>query len=142
MSENYCFVENGRIVEGPKKLPKVWRNVSGLDKDPENARALGWFPCTIMEPDFDPATRKRGERRDAISADGVTISWEVVELSAEELAQRARDAALGEIRRLEALETPRRIAEALLDLRQGGNGSGKAWLVQNRAKIAAERKKI
>ena len=28
---NYCLVEDGNIIEGPRGLPKSWRNVSGLN---------------------------------------------------------------------------------------------------------------
>ena len=49
--------------------------------------------------------------------------------------QVARDA-LAEIARLESLETPRRLAEAVLTV------EGKTWLEANRALIAAERAKL
>jgi hypothetical protein len=44
--------------------------------------------------------------------------------------------ALAEIARLENLETPRRLAEAVLTV------EGKTWLEANRALIAAERAKL
>ena len=50
-------------------------------------------------------------------------------LTAAELAQN-------EILRLEALETPRRLAESVL------TDEGKAWLTANRDKIATERGKL
>ena len=47
---NYCLVENGAIVDGPRGLPKSWRNVSGLNlMDPANLLKLGWLPCRIDE---------------------------------------------------------------------------------------------
>ena len=49
--------------------------------------------------------------------------------------QVARDA-LAEITRLESLETPRRLAEAVLTV------EGKTWLEANRALIAIERAKL
>lgn len=49
--------------------------------------------------------------------------------------QVARDA-LAEITRLESLETPRRLAEAVLTV------EGKTWLEANRALIAVERAKL
>lgn len=48
-------------------------------------------------------------------------------------AKAPRLAALAEIDRLERLETPRRLAEAVL------TEEGKAWLTNNRAAIAAIR---
>tara|TARA_R110000803_G_scaffold146355_1_gene212139 strand:+ start:485 stop:739 length:255 start_codon:yes stop_codon:yes gene_type:complete len=44
--------------------------------------------------------------------------------------------ALKEIRELEGLETPRRLAESVL------SDEGKAWLTANRDKIATERAKL
>jgi hypothetical protein len=48
----------------------------------------------------------------------------------------AAELALAEIHRLEALETPRRMAEAQL------TDEGKAWLTANRDLIATERAKL
>ena len=53
-----------------------------------------------------------------------------------EAVQAPKDAALAEIDRLEALETPRRLAEAVL------TDEGKAWLQANRNLIATERGKL
>lgn len=47
---NYCFVENNVIVEGPRGLPRSWRNISGLDLlDNDDLRVLGWLPVRIDE---------------------------------------------------------------------------------------------
>lgn len=48
----------------------------------------------------------------------------------------AREVIVSEIHRLEALETPRRLAESVL------SDEGKAWLTANRDKIATERSKL
>jgi hypothetical protein len=53
-------------------------------------------------------------------------------------ADIARDAVLAEIERLEAIETKRRIAEAMPD-DAGGTPDGRAWLAANRVAIAALR---
>ena len=57
------------------------------------------------------------------------------EEAAEAAAQPTR-AIHGELRRLESLETPRRLAESVL------TDEGKAWLTANRDKIATERGKL
>ena len=47
---NYCYVENNTIVEGPRGLPRSWRNISGLDMmDADGLRAIGWFPVRLDE---------------------------------------------------------------------------------------------
>jgi hypothetical protein len=41
----YCYVQNGQIVEGPKTLPKNWKNISALNKmSDEMLISNGWFP--------------------------------------------------------------------------------------------------
>ena len=51
-------------------------------------------------------------------------------------AAASRRTVMSEIHRLEALETPRRLAESVL------SDEGKAWLTSNRDKIATERSKL
>jgi hypothetical protein len=47
---NYCLVENNAIVDGPRGLPKSWRNISGLNwLSNDELRPLGWLPCRIGE---------------------------------------------------------------------------------------------
>jgi hypothetical protein len=47
---NYGYVENGQVVEGPIRLPRSWRNISGLDKmSTPSLQALGWLPWKIVE---------------------------------------------------------------------------------------------
>lgn len=49
---NYCLVENNVIVDGPRALPKAWRNISGLDMlDNDSLRELGWLPVRLEEGD-------------------------------------------------------------------------------------------
>jgi hypothetical protein len=46
----YAYVENGIIVEGPKGVPKSWRNTSGFNLLPqEELIALGWLPWRLVE---------------------------------------------------------------------------------------------
>lgn len=46
----YAYVKNGKIVEGPKGLPKSWGNTSGFNlmSDAELAQ-FGWFPWRLVE---------------------------------------------------------------------------------------------
>lgn len=47
---NYCLVENNTIIDGPRGLPRSWRNVSGLNwLSDDDLRSLGWLPCRIEE---------------------------------------------------------------------------------------------
>lgn len=51
---NYCFVENNTIVEGPRSLPRSWRNISGLDQMSDiGLQSIGWLPVRIDEGAVD-----------------------------------------------------------------------------------------
>lgn len=46
----YAYVKDGKIVEGPKALPKSWGNTSGFNlmSDVELAE-IGWLPWRLVE---------------------------------------------------------------------------------------------
>ena len=60
MSNLYAHILDGNIKQGPRTLPRSWRNVSGLHhlaKSPEGRerlRSLGWLPVEKNEPGHDP----------------------------------------------------------------------------------------
>jgi hypothetical protein len=46
----YAYVENGKIVDGPRGLPKAWKNISGLNLLPEaDLIQLGWLPWRFVD---------------------------------------------------------------------------------------------
>ena len=57
---NYCLVENEKITDGPRSLPKSWRNVSGLHlaSDAE-LKEKGWLPFVEQ-----PVTKSKYELKD------------------------------------------------------------------------------
>ena len=51
---NYCLVENNTIIDGPRGLPRSWRNISGLNLlNPEKLKELGWLSCRIEDGNVD-----------------------------------------------------------------------------------------
>jgi len=118
-------------------LPKNWRNTSNLDKVSDSVflKSLGWVP--LIEKS---ATLGENEVSDGwvqtITKESVTTTERKRDMTKEEREARSRDNAKIEINRLEALETPTRIAEAVL------SEEGKAWLQANRDLIAVERAKL
>jgi hypothetical protein len=79
----YCIVEGGVLREGPLNLPLNWKNVSGLNlASTAELKEKGWLPAVIVEPTFDKATHKKGERSVSIGTDDVNITWSTVELTA------------------------------------------------------------
>ena len=73
---DYCLVESGQLMQGPMRLPKSWRNVSGLNLGtPAELKEKGWLPAVLIQPTFDKATHKRATRSVSIGADDVTFTW-------------------------------------------------------------------
>ena len=132
----YAHVEDGSVPY-MGTLPKNWRNTSNLDKVSDSVflKSLGWVP--LIEK---PATLGENEVSDGwvqtITKESVTTTERKRDMTKEEREARTRNNALAEIERLEQLETPTRIAEAVL------SEEGKAWLQANRDLMAVERAKL
>lgn len=138
---NYCLVEDGKITDGPKSLPKSWRNVSGLHLATNaELKEKGWLPYSetlVTTGDYEVKV----DTTFVVSADGVAGTENKRDMTDEEKASRVISVAKDEITRLESQETPRRLAEALPD-DAGGSADGRAWLKANRDKIITERGKL
>lgn len=132
----YAHVEDGSVTY-MGTLPKNWRNTSNLDKVSDSVflKSLGWVP--LIEK---PATLGENEISDGwvqtITKESVTTTERKRDMTKEERDVRTRNNARAEIQRLEQLETPTRIAEAVL------TEEGKAWLQANRDLIAIEKAKL
>ena len=138
----YAHVENGSITHRGA-LPRNWRNISGLNKSDGNAsflKPLGWVPLVTVPVTLGPDETMDGEDV-VIGADSVTVTELKRAMTAQEISDRDSGAALSEILRLEEVETPRRLAEALSD-DCGGTAEGRSWFKDNRDKIAVERAKL
>ena len=138
---NYCLVEDGKITDGPRSLPKSWRNVSGLHLATDaELKEKGWLPYSetlVTTGDYEVKV----DTTFVVSADGVAGTENKRDMTDEEKASRVISVAKDEITRLESQETPRRLAEALPD-DAGGSADGRAWLKANRDKIITERGKL
>ena len=55
----YCLIEQVVITDGPRALPKVWRNVSGLNLlDDASLKIRGWLPCDdVPYPEYNKDTQ-------------------------------------------------------------------------------------
>lgn len=83
---NYCLVENGAVVEGPRTLPKNWKNISNLNVLPDpTLAALGWFPVVETKPDYDPRIQSRSGPVLTVEADQVTAVWTVADRPLDEV---------------------------------------------------------
>ena len=138
----YAHVEDGTVTYRGS-LPKTWRNISGLnlsEGDDDYLKTLGWLPYVEVSVEFDENETPDGEDT-VITETEVTSTQKKRAMTAQEISDRDSGAALSEILRLEELETPRRLAEALSD-DCGGTAEGRSWFKDNRDKIAKERAKL
>ena len=138
----YAHVENG-VITYRGSLPKAWRNISGLnlsEGDDDYLKTLGWVPYVEVPVEIGVDEMSDGEDL-VITETEVTSTAKKRALTAAEKTDRTNSEALEEILRLEELETPRRIAEALPD-DSDGSADGRAWFKANRGKIAVERAKL
>ena len=139
---NYAHVEDG-VVGHMGGLPKNWRNISGLNKsDGDDAflKTLGFLPLVEAPASLGANDVSTGWTT-SITASKVTNTQGKRAMTADEKTDRTNREALEEINRLEMLETPQRLAEALPD-ESGGSADGRAWFKANRGKIAVERAKL
>jgi|GEM_PF-5848599 len=138
----YAHVEDG-VITYRGTLPKTWRNISGLnlsEGDDAYLKTLGWVPYVEVSVEFGADETPDGEDT-VVTKTEVTATAKKRAMTDDEKINRDNSDALNEIFRLEALEIPQRLAEALPD-DSGGSAEGRAWFKANRAKIAVERAKL
>ena len=138
----YAHVENG-VITYRGSLPKSWRNTSGLnlsEGDDDYLKTIGWLPYVEISVEIGVDEVADGEDS-VITETEVTSTAKKRAMTDAEKTDRTNSEALNEILRLEMLEIPQRLAEALPD-DSGGSADGRAWFKANRAKIAVERAKL
>ena len=138
----YAYVEDG-VVTYRGSLPKTWRNISGLnlsDGDDDYLKTLGWLPYVEVSVQIGVDETSDGEDT-VVTETEVTSTAKKRAMTVQEIADRNNGKATAEITRLEELEIPQRLAEALPD-DSGGSADGRAWFKANREKIAVERAKL
>jgi len=88
MANNYCYIENGVVVDGPRPLYKSWRNVSGLHLMPdEKLKELGWLPWEEVHIDYDYKLSYRDGYIIDIQADKVIYTNVIKDYTAQQLKQ-------------------------------------------------------
>lgn len=87
---NYCLIEKGAIIEGPKPLPTNWKNISNLPALADiGLKDFGWLPTEYPESVFDPATQKRLADTYDIQTDKVVVIFNIEDKTKEELDAEA-----------------------------------------------------
>ena len=88
MAQKYCLIENGTITEGPKVLPKSWRNTSGLNLlSPVALRERGWLPYGDTKPAYNADTQYLTSEK-VISATTVVETYTVNDYTEAEMVTR------------------------------------------------------
>lgn len=88
---NYVHIENNTILEYHDKIPKNWKNISGLDlMTTEEQLGLGWYWVENLSDAHDPDTQYIAGYTYDILADKVVQTPQIISYTAEELAQRAQ----------------------------------------------------
>ena len=83
----YVKTENGSIVWGPGLLPRVWKNISGLDNlSAEALKELGWLPLIQAKSPYLRYVKENISYE--ITSDGVEEKCDFVELPSEEEEQQ------------------------------------------------------
>ena len=138
----YAHVENGSITYRGT-LPKTWRNISGLNLSKGNddyLKTLGWFPYVEVPVEIGVDETSDGEAT-VITETEVTATAKKRAMTDDEKISRNNSDAENKIFRLEELQPPQRLANALPD-DSGGSSAGRAWFKANRGKIAVEQAKL
>lgn len=88
---NWVYIESGAIKEYHDKLPRSWRNVSGLDKASSSLlRSLGWFPVNKVNVVVDEENFKTDGYEYTIKANSVEEKVKVVALTKKEKDDKAK----------------------------------------------------
>lgn len=135
----YAHTKDGQVIKTFNAKPKGVANVSfGANPSDEDLAAHNVYPVESIEPEFDPATQRRGGWGEpVIDGDTVTRTREVIDLTAEEVEQRRVASIDLEIEQIEASITQRMLRDAIL----APNGQGKQMLQEKENAIAALRSK-
>jgi len=113
---NYCLIEDGSIIEGPKRLPKSWKNISGFHLlDDSRLKEEGWLPfIDNSPPEHDDDTQYLKSKK-VIGVDNVTEIYTINDYSAEEM----------DVRILEAKN------QQIQGVQQSANNNLKDWTIHN-----------
>ena len=90
----YCLIENSEITDGPRTLPKSWRNISGLDLlDDALLKLRGWVPYANTKPAYNADTQHLTSEK-VISATTVVETYTVNDYTEAEMTTRIAAAKL------------------------------------------------
>ena len=91
LTGKYYYVDQGAVVDGPRDLPRAWKNISRLDKlSSDRLIALGWYPEDRVG--FDPIngnTQRRVNTSNVVNVDHVLSTWVTENLTQVELDAKA-----------------------------------------------------
>jgi len=104
--QKYCHQTSDVIDVSARRLPRAWRNISGLDKASSvELKAFGWLPVVYVDETYDSATKVRTGPTgcnvgDAVpsGADEVTVAYALRDKTPQEVDDDKRDQDLATLR--------------------------------------------
>ena len=88
MADNYCFIKDGVIKDGPRPVPNAWGNHSGLEHaDDALLKTIGWLPFEEVSLTYDPKTHGRDGYIEDIQEDKVVFTDKLVAYTVQEIKQ-------------------------------------------------------
>jgi hypothetical protein len=86
---NFVHIENNTILEYHDKIPKNWKNISGLDlMTPEQQLSLGWYPVTNLSDAHNSDTHYIAGYTYDIFTDHVVQTPQIIAYTEEEVETR------------------------------------------------------
>ena len=80
----YCLLDRGTLVDGPRDLPTVYQNISGFHLYP-HPEEFGWVPLVNSpRPSYDPKTHRLVPRNE-VQGNRVLVVWDLVAKTPEEI---------------------------------------------------------
>ena len=88
MPIQYCLVQGGQVIDGPKFLPKSWMNISGLNLlGPAELKIHGWLTYGNTKPAFNADTQYLTSEK-VVSSGAVDETYTINNYTTEQLASR------------------------------------------------------
>ena len=99
----YCQIDGAVVVDGPKRLPNGWNNISGFDNlSDAELKALGWLPYVNNAPEYNSDLQYLTSVN-VVGEDAVTKTYTVNDYTAPQMAQRILDAQAAKVVSLKSL---------------------------------------
>jgi len=99
----YCQIDGAVVVDGPKKLPNGWNNISGFDNLSDvELKVLNWIPYVNNSPAYNSDLQYLTSVN-VVGENVVTKTYTVIDYTGPEMTQRITDAKAAKVVLLKSL---------------------------------------